>query len=54
MAATSMVWPSGGTGAGGLAVCYTRNVKGLREPERKGGLTPVELGKSRSSCKHST
>ena len=36
-------WPSGETGAGGLAFCYTRNAKGLREPERKGCLTPVEF-----------
>ena len=43
MAAKSTVGPSGETGTGGLAFCYTRNYKGLREPERKGCLTPVEL-----------
>ena len=37
------IWPSGEAGAGGPAFCYTRNAKGLREPEKKGGLTPVEL-----------
>ena len=31
------------TGAGGGAFCHTRNTKGLREPERNGCLTPVEL-----------
>ena len=43
MAAKSTDWPSGETGAGGLAFCYERNGKDLREPERKGCLTPVEL-----------
>lgn len=37
------VWPSGETGAGELAFWCTRNEKGIREPERKGGSTPVEL-----------
>ena len=46
--------PSGETGAGGLAFCYTRNAKGPREPERKGCLTPVEFDWSRRSCKRST
>ena len=43
MAVKSTDWPSGGTSAGGLAFCYARNAKGLREPERKRYLTPVEL-----------
>ena len=43
MTAKNMVRPSGKKGVGGLAFCYTRNAKGLREPEKKGGLTPVEL-----------
>ena len=30
MAAKSTVWPSGDTGAGALAFCYARNVKGLQ------------------------
>ena len=34
-----------------LTVCDTRNAKGIREPERIGCLTPVELDKSRRSCK---
>ena len=43
MAAKSAVWPSGETGAGGLTLCYASRAKGIREPERKGGSTPVEL-----------
>ena len=43
LAPKSMVWPRGETGAAGLALCYTSNAKGLRAPERKGCLTPVEL-----------
>ena len=43
MAAKSTDWLSGEPGAGGLAFCYARNAKGLREPERKRYLTPVEL-----------
>ena len=43
MAAKNTVWPSGETGAGGLAFCYTRNAKDSREPERKACLTPVGL-----------
>ena len=42
MAVQSIVWPSGEQ-AGGLGFYYTRNAKGLREPEGKGWLTPVEL-----------
>ena len=52
-AAKSTFWPRGKTGAGGLAFCYTRNAKGLRDPERKGCVTPVELDSSRRSCKRS-
>ena len=36
MAAKNTFWPSGETGAGGLAFSYTRNAKGLRKPARKG------------------
>ena len=43
MAANNMVCPSGETGADGLAFSCTRNAKGLREAERKGCWTPVEL-----------
>ena len=34
---------SGETGANGLAFLYKRNAQGLRGPERKGCLTPVDL-----------
>ena len=42
MAAKGTVWSRGETGASGLAFSYTCNAKGLREPERKGCLMPVE------------
>ena len=42
MAAKSAVWTSGETGAGALAFCYTRNAKGLREPE-EGVLDAVRI-----------
>ena len=44
MAAKSTVRPRGRKGAAELAFCYARNVQGLRDPEEKGCLTPVELG----------
>ena len=54
MAAKSTVWPRGETGPGGLAFGYMRNAEGLREPERKVSLTPVELALSRRRFKRST
>ena len=37
VAAKSTVWPSAEMDAGGLAFCYTRNAKDLREPQRGRG-----------------